>query len=429
VLVKLAHVRLPYSGIAQKPDFCCGPVPNEWLNMAISSNPDVIVLGAGVVGCSLAFHLARSNARVTLLDKGDICAGMSARSGALIRMHYTFGPEVELAWKSLRYFSNWRETVGGNCGFVRTGFALVAGDDNAEPLRRNVAMMKNLGVEVELCDAAQLRTIDPSVNIGDIALAAYEPQSGYADPVATTRSLALAAEQRGAALVLNAPVAGVVVENGRATGVRMADGRRLQASVVCIAAGPWTDRLLAPLGVRIGIRAERAQIAFFRRPATLSHIAYIDCIAGSYFRPHGSDLTLAGLGEWRPEAEPDPDDFRETNDPEFIVEVGRRLGHRVPAMKHAGWAQGHAGIYDVSPDSRAVLDKVHGVDGLFVAAGFSGTGFKTSPAVGAAMAELILSGSSTTVDISPFGFERILKGHPIRTENEYKMGASFGHSL
>ena len=344
-------------------------------------------------------------------------------------MHYTFAPEVELAWKSLSYFANWREMVGGDCGFVRTGFALVAADDNAARLRRNVAMMKNIGVEVELCDAAQLRTIDPSADIDDIALAAYEPQSGYADPVATTRSLAAAAQQRGADLVLNSPVASILVERGRASGVRIADGRTLRASAVCIAAGPWTDNLLAPLGVRIGIKAERAQIAFFRRALTLSHIAYIDCIAGSYFRPHGPDLTLAGLGEWRPEVEPSPDDFRETNDPEFIDEVRRRLAHRVPAMKHAAYAQGHAGIYDVSPDSRAVLGKVPGVEGLFVAAGFSGTGFKTSPAVGAAMAELIFNGRSGAIDISPFGFERILSGRLIRTENEYKMVASFGHSL
>jgi sarcosine oxidase, subunit beta len=397
--------------------------------MALLSNPDVIVVGAGVVGCSLAFHLARADARVMVIDKGDICAGMSARSGALIRMHYTFAPEVELAWKSLGYFSNWREIVGGDCGFVRTGFALVVGVDNAVRLRRNVIMMKNLGVEVELCDAAQLYAIDPTINIADIALAAYEPQSGYADPVATTRSLAEAAEQRGAFFVLNSPVDKILVEGGRAIGVQKADGRRFTAGAMCIVTGPWTDGLLAPLGVRVGIKAERAQIAFFRRASATAHLAYIDCIAGSYFRPHGSDLTLAGLGEWRPKNEPNPDDFRETNDPEFIDEVRRRLAHRVPAMKHAACVQGHAGVYDVSPDSRAVLGKVPGIDNLFVAAGFSGTGFKTAPAVGAALAELILNGRAGTIDITPFGFERILDRRLIHTENEYVMGAGFGHSL
>jgi sarcosine oxidase subunit beta len=403
--------------------------PPDESQMATSSNPDVIVVGAGVVGCSLAFHLVRAKSQVLVLDKNDICAGMSARSGALLRVHYTFAPEVELAWKSLSYFSNWREIVGGDCGFVRSGFALVVGDDNATRIQRNVAMMKSLGVEVELCSPAQLRQLDGCLNIDDVALAAYEPRSGYADPVATTRSFAAAAQRLGAAFVLNSAVERILVKGGRVIGVRMADGRSFSAGAVCVAAGPWTDGLLAPLGARIGIKAERAQIAFFRRAAATRHLAYIDCIAGSYLRPHGPDLTLVGLGEWRPESEPDPDDFREANDPEFIEEVRRRLTHRVPAMEHAPYERGHAGIYDMTPDSRAVLGTVPGVDSLFVAAGFSGTGFKTSPAVGAAMAELILSGRSSTVDLGPFGFERILNGQLIRTENEYIMGAGFGHSL
>jgi sarcosine oxidase subunit beta len=305
----------------------------------------------------------------------------------------------------------------------------VAGDDNAGRVQSNVAMMKNLGVEVELCDGDELRKIDPFVNIDDIALAAYEPQSGFADPVATTKSLAEAAERRGAVFVLNSPVNEIMVEGGRAIGVRTANGQTFRAGAVSIAAGPWSDGLLMPLDARIGIKAERAQIAFFRRAPATRHLAYIDCIAGSYLRPHGSDLILAGLGQWRPETEPNPDDFRETNVPEFIHEVRRRLAHRLPATKHAECMGGHAGIYDVSPDSRAVLGKVPGIDGLFVAAGFSGTGFKIAPAVGAAMAELILNGRTTTLDISPFAFDRILSGRLIRPATEYLMGANFGHSL
>jgi sarcosine oxidase subunit beta len=396
--------------------------------MAIS-NPQMIVVGAGVVGTSLAFHLARAQARVTVFDQGDICAGMSARSGALIRMHYTFGPEVELAWKSLEYFSNWATMVGGECGFVRTGFALVVGADNADRLRQNLAMMRRVGVDVELCDSSELRKIDPSVNADDVALAAYEPQSGYADPVATTRSFAAAAARHGASFMLRSPVVEVILEGGRATGIRQAGGRRFAADAVCIAAGPWTDRLLAPLGIGIGIKAERAQVAFFGRAPSIRHLAYIDCITGSYFRPHGPELTLVGMGQWRAEAEPDPDNFQETNDPEFVDEVRHRLAYRVPAMADATRVQGHAGIYDVSPDSRAVLGKVPGIDGLYVAAGFSGTGFKTAPAVGAAMAELILRGQSRSADLSPFAFERILSGDLIHTENEYVMGAGFGHTL
>jgi sarcosine oxidase, subunit beta len=394
-----------------------------------SANENIIVIGAGVVGCSLAFHLARAGARVRVFDKGGICAGMSARSGALVRMHYTFAPEAELAWKSHHYFRHWSEIVGGRCGFVETGFAVVVDERNAAPLRANVAMLQRVGVDTEIATAAELHKREPNTFVGDVALAAFEPRSGYADPVATTESFAAAARKLGAKFSLNTAVAKIAHRGGRAVGVIDNSGHLHEADGVCVAAGPWTDTLLAPIGAKIGIKSERAQIAFFKRPPQIKHCIYIDTIAGSYFRPHGDDLTLAGLGGWKPEAEANPDKFRETNDDDFVAAVRKRLAQRIPAMADAPYSRGHAGIYDVSPDSRAVMGSVPGVEHLFVAAGFSGTGFKTAPAVGASMAELILTGASTTVDLTPFGFERILSGRMIESPNEYEMGAGFGHKL
>lgn len=354
---------------------------------------------------------------------------MSARSGALVRMHYTFAPEAELALKSLYYFRNWSKLVGGRCGFVETGFALVVGERNAERLRANVAMLRRVGVDTEVATADELHTLEPNVFVGDVALAAVEPHSGYADPIATTESFAAAAKRHGAQFLTNTPVAGIERRGPHVAGVVDRNGRTHEADAVCIVAGPWTDTLLAPLGVKIGIKSERAQIAFFKRPTHLKHYIFIDTIAGSYFRPHGNDLTLVGLGDWKAEAESNPDNFREVNDDDFVAAVRARLAKRIPAMAEAPYARGHAGIYDVSPDSRAVMGHVPGIDGLFVAAGFSGTGFKTAPAVGASMAELILNGASTTVDLTPFGFERIVSGKLIESSNEYEMGAGFGHKL
>src|SRR5690348_7062369 len=397
--------------------------------------PEVIVVGAGVVGCSLAFHLARAGARVTVFDKErEVCAGMSARSGALLRMHYTFAPEAELAWKSLGYFAHWEEMVGRDaerrgCGFVRTGFTIVVGPPNIEKLRANVAMLRAVGVDTVVVEPAELRKLEPALNVNDVALAAYEPQSGYADPVAATRSMAEAAARHGAAYKLGVPIAALEAAGGRVRGVIDAGGARHAADAVCVVAGPWTDRLLKPLGTPIGIRAERAQIAFFKRPAGLGHCGCIDTISGSYFRPHGDAETLIGLGDVKAEYEPDPDSFREENDADFVTEVAERLAHRVPALAGTGYSRGHAGIYDVSPDSRAVMGPVPGTGGLYAAAGFSGTGFKTAPAVGASMAELILTSRATTVDLRPFGFERLREGRPIRGEHEYLMGANFGHKL
>jgi sarcosine oxidase, subunit beta len=394
-----------------------------------SSSANIIVIGAGVVGCSIAFHLARADARVRVFDKGGICAGMSARSGALVRMHYTFAPEAELAWKSHRYFRNWSEIVGGRCGFVETGFAVVVDERNATRLRANVTMLQGVGVTTEVVTAAELRKFEPHVFVDDVALAAFEPRSGYADPVATTESLADAAKRHGAEFLTNTAVARIIHSGGRVTGVVDGAERVHEADAVCVVAGPWTDAMLGPLGVKIGIQSERAQIAFFKRAPVLKHCIYIDTIAGSYFRPHGGDLTLAGLGGWKAEAEANPDDFRESNDDDFVAAVRERLAKRIPAMADAPYSRGHAGIYDVSPDARAVMGPVPGLEHLFVAAGFSGTGFKTAPAVGASMAELILTGTSATVDLTPFSFERILSGRMIESPNEYEMGARFGHKL
>jgi sarcosine oxidase subunit beta len=389
----------------------------------------IVIVGAGVVGCSLAFHLARAGARVRVFDKGQICAGMSARSGALVRMHYTFAPEAALAWESFQYFQNWRELVGGECGFVRTGFAVVVDSNNVDRLKSNVAMLQNVGIDTQLVTSAELVKIDPNAHITDVALAAFEPQSGYANPVATTHAFAEAARRHGAEFVLDTPINAIAHRGGRAIGVVDAAGRTHDADAVCVVAGPWTDRLLATLGIQIGVKSERAQIAFFGRAASTTHLAYIDTIAGSYFRPHGEDLTLAGLGAWRPEPEANPDNFRETNDEDFVIAVRKRLARRIPAMADAPYVRGHSGIYDMSPDGRAVLGPVSGVESLYVAAGFSGTGFKTAPAVGAAMAEMILNGSSTTADLSAFSFERILEGRAIESAGEYSMGAGFGHKL
>jgi sarcosine oxidase subunit beta len=394
-----------------------------------TDSKNVIVIGAGVVGCSIAFHLARAGAKVRVFDKGGICAGMSARSGALVRMHYTFAPEAELAWKSHHYFKNWSELVVGRCGFVQTGFAIVVDERNRERLIANLAMLQRVGVDTEIVTAADLKKLEPDAFVDDVAIAAIEPQSGYADPVATTESFAAAARKLGVEFSLNMPIAKIAHRGGRAVGVIDGAGRMQEADAVCVVTGPWTDALLAPLGIRIGIKNERAQIAFFKRPPHLKHRIYIDTIAGSYFRPHGDDLTLVGLGGWKPEAEPNPDNFRERNDDDFIAAVRKRLARRIPAMRDAVYSHGHAGIYDVSPDGRAVMGAVPNVAGLFVAAGFSGTGFKTAPAVGASISELILTGASKTADLTPFGFERILSGRMIESSNEYEMGAGFGHKL
>jgi sarcosine oxidase subunit beta len=392
---------------------------------------EAIIIGAGVMGASLAFHLTHAGLKpVTILDKTGLCGGMTAKSGALVRMHYTNEPEARMAFAALRYFQDWQDMVGGECGFTRTGFIMTVTPDNADRLRQNVRMLQRVGVKTSVLTAQELRELQPFTQIDDLTVAAYEPESGYADPRATTMAFMQQAQRQGATLHEGVTVTAIRASAGHVVGVDTSEGP-FEAPIVVVMAGPWSDRLLRTVGVDFPLTLQRAQIAFYHRPPLLAagHMVFIDGALGTYFRPHGDGLTLIGVGRWQPEPPPDPDHYKETNDPDFIPAAKAKAARRIPALQQAEYARGHAGIYDVSPDSRAILDRAPGIEGLYMAAGFSGTGFKISPAVGACMTELITQGQATFADIRPFRFSRFQEDQPICGPYEYVLPEDFGHRM
>lgn len=335
-----------------------------------------------------------------------------------------------MAFAALRYFQHWQEMVGGQCGFTRTGFVVTVTPDNAARLCKNVEMLQRIGVTTSVITAQELQELQPFAQVDDLTVAAYEPESGYADPRATTTAFMQQAQRHGAVLREGVRVTAIRTAGGRVIGVDTSGGP-IDAPIVVVMAGPWSDRVLKTAGIDFPLIPQRAQIAFYQRPAELAkgHMVFIDGALGAYFRPHGTELTLIGVGHWKPEPPPDPDAYNEANDPDFIPAAQLKVARRIPALQHAEYARGHAGIYDVSPDTRAVLDRAPGVDGLYIAAGFSGTGFKISPAVGACMAELITQGRATFVDLTPFRFSRFEENRPIRGPHEYVLPADFGHRM
>jgi sarcosine oxidase, subunit beta len=392
---------------------------------------EAIVIGAGVMGASLAFHLTGTGLKaVTVLDKKGLCAGMTAKSGALVRMHYTNEPEARMAFAALRYFQYWKDIVGGECGFRRTGFIMTVTPDNAARLRKNVEMLRRVGVNTSVITPQELRELQPFTQVDDLAVAAYEPESGYADPQATATAFMQQAQRQGATLREGVAVTAIRTSGGRVIGVDTSAGP-FDAPIVVVMAGPWSDRLLRTVGIDFPLTSQRAQIAFYHRPPPLArgHMVFIDGALGTYFRPHGEGSTLIGVGRWQPEPPPDPDHYNEANDPDFIPAAKAKAARRLPGLQEAEYERGHAGIYDVSPDSRAILDRAPGIDGLYMAAGFSGTGFKISPAVGACMAELITQGRASYVDIAPFRFSRFQENQPIRGPYEYVLPVDFGHRI
>ncbi|HZD70328.1 MAG TPA: FAD-binding oxidoreductase [Actinomycetes bacterium] len=388
----------------------------------------VVVVGGGVMGCSIAFHLAERGVGVLVLERGTVCSGMTARSGALVRMHYTNQPEARMALAGLAYFQEWRERVGGWCGFTVTGFVTLVGPDDAERLRRNVAMLRAIGVRTEVVEPVDLAAEHPELDLHGVGLAAVEPASGYADPVATTFAFASRAVDLGARIRQGVRALAIRTMGGRVTGLDTSEGE-VGADAVVLACGPWVDPLARTAGFDLGITPERAQIAFLRRPeAARRHPMVIDGVLGTYFRPHGGELSLLGVEAGHHIDAGAVERELEGYDHGAVRPALARLARRVPSFAGAGFVRGHRGIYDTSPDGRAVLDRAPGVEGLYLAGGFSGTGFKKSPAVGACMAELIVDGRADTVDITPFRLSRFAEGQPIQGD-EYHIPAEFGHRL
>lgn len=383
---------------------------------------DVVIVGAGVLGCSTAFHLTRlDRTRVIVVEKGSLASGMTKRSSALVRTHYANEAEAQLALKSLRYFQNWRGMVGGSCGFTQTGLAIVVrGDSSASELQKNVAMLQSIGVNTQIASSDELRDLQPNARVDDVTLAAYEPEAGFADPVATAQAFATRAKEKSVVFKTGTLVKSIRVEGRRVIGVNTTIGA-IEAPVVVVMAGPWSDRLLKPLGVEIGIQNERAQIAFFDRPPELKagHSAFLDYMTGAYFRPHTFGLTLGGLIAQKTESPSNPDQFDESVSPEVVSDVQKRIAARLPAMANAKFLRGHAGVYDSSPDAHPVLGHVPGITGLIVAAGFSADGFTMAPAVGAGISELIADGAAHSVDLTPFRFTRFQENQTLKNGTQY----------
>jgi sarcosine oxidase subunit beta len=382
---------------------------------------EVIVVGAGVVGASVAFHLAERGVDTLLLDREGPAAGSTARSGALIRAHYPTALEADLAWESLtQYFEPWGDRVGGGCGFTRTGFAYLVGEENVEALEHNAAMQREVGVETGLVGPEELREIDPALRTEGLALAAYEPRGGYADPVATAVGLVRAAQALEARFERRR-VTALLLRGDRIQGVRTTQGS-LYAEVVVLAAGAWTVPLTEGVGLSLPIRPARVRVALLERPYELpTHLTLIDTTEGFYARPAAERATLGG-GRDSLEWLPDPDEGTPEPDGAFVADVSRKLGRRIPALAGAPYRSGRSGILDMTPDGRPVLGPA-GPEGLFLAVGWSGTGFKKAPAVGAELARWVTDGAPKRPGLRDYRLTRFEEGAQIRGEHEYAPSA------
>lgn len=383
---------------------------------------DVVVVGGGVNGASIAMHLARMGAgRVLLLEKSHLAGGASGRSGAMVRQHYLHPILVRMAVEASAVFHDFADIVGGDARFVQTGRLLLFSEADAEAARANVAMNVAEGANIRLVSLEEAAGFAPELDLDGVAVAAYEPGAGHADPIATTYAFADRARDYGAEIVTECPVTAIATNGGRVTGVETPAGP-VECDAVVAVTGPWINQLAAPLGETLPVSPIRVQMVILRRPPSLEGLStmVIDHTTNTYMRVNAGSTTLASSMDEADIAEVvNPDAYGLNADHDFITRFWSRAGRRVPGFAAATPLGGYGSLYDLTPDGNPILDASPAVRGLYWAAGFSGHGFKLSPVVGRMVAELVLHGESAGHSIRPFRAARFAEGDPLGAERPY----------
>jgi sarcosine oxidase subunit beta len=371
----------------------------------MSTTAETVIIGGGVMGCSIQYYLAQLGMTHTLLLEKDVLAsGSTSRSQAILRMHYSNEVTTRMAWESLKVFQSFEEQIGSSSGYTRTGYVLIVNAAQREAMAANVAMHKKIGVNVDLVSGDDIREIAPMLAVTDDEAFAYEPDSGYADPYAVTTGYARRARESGARIKSGTQVLDLEISNGRIAAVVTAK-ERIETANVVVAAGPWSGALLQKIGIALPLQPLRHQVVMLRRPEDRvpDHPIIGDVVYEMSARPDVGNLTLVGLGE---EEYVEPDDYNQGVDMPLVEETCKRLTKRMPGMCDALYRGGWSGLFTVTPDWHPIMDRIDAIDGLYVAVGFSGHGFKESPMIGLSMAELIVHGRASSIDISMLDAKR-----------------------
>jgi glycine/D-amino acid oxidase-like deaminating enzyme len=381
----------------------------------MSENADVVVIGGGVMGASIAFHLAQRRAgKILLLEKSHLGAASSGKSGAIIRQYYSHELLTSMARHGLQVYQDFPDIVGGPAVFTHSGMVVVTDAPGRAQMEANVAMLDRLGVDAKVLAPADLHAIDPRVGMRDDEAAAYEVAAGYCEALQVVASFAAAARGMGVEVREDVRVTQLVVEGGNAAGVSTSRGT-ISTRAVVLAAGGWSAGLARTAGVEIPVKACRTQVALFRRPCDFgpAHPVYGDMANQIYFRPTHGEMTHVGNVDPREEnSGVDPDRYNEVADPNFTEEMRAKVQRRYPALRRGVGRGGYSALYSVTPDWQPIIDRLPGVAGGFCAVGFSGHGFKMAPAVGRLISELVLDERAKTFDIHALRASRFAEGEP-----------------
>ena len=381
---------------------------------ALPQTADVVIIGAGIMGCSIAYHLAeRGVTDVVVLEKDFIGRGSTADAAGGIRLQFSTRANIELMHISIDYWENFEERFGQFINFRQQGYLfLLTSEENVTTFQANLELQQSLGVPARWLNPADIAELNPVVNLDGILGGTICPRDGWSDTSTSTVGFAQAARRKGVQIIEETEVTGIDVEDGRAVAVQAGDEWIAAGHIIC-AAGPFTGQVGALAGVELPVEPVR-RMSWVTGPfdAVDPSVPFtIEFERSLYFHPESGGF-LFGMSD------PDePVSWNKSVDQSWLVKTVDALVERAPVFANATVRNGWAGLYEVTPDHNPLVGPVDGIEGLSVAAGFSGHGFMQGPAIGLLMAELLVDGRFHSVDLSDFRPSRFTEGDLKREHN------------
>jgi sarcosine oxidase subunit beta len=369
---------------------------------------DVVVVGGGAIGTSTAYHLAAAGAgRVLLLERADaVGTGSTGACAGGFRHQFSSRINIELSLASIPMILGFSQEHGLPLDVAQDGYLfLLRESSDLDGFGEAAALQRAMGIDVRILTPAEAAEVAPGISQDDLLGATFCPDDGIADPAGLTQGYATAARRAGVQIDLGVEAMGVDVAGGRVVGVRTETGP-IGCPIVVNAAGPWASMLCASAGVELPLEPIPRMVvttgAFAGVPARRTLV--IDAATSYYFHREG-DGVLTGMGGRNEKAS-----FDLSVDHGFIEDELLPTAVRIfPPIERAGIASMWAGLYEMTPDRHPILGEAP-VSGLYLANGFSGHGFQHAPVVGKLMAEMIVQGRASTVDVTTLGLDRFTSG-------------------
>ena len=374
---------------------------------------DVVIAGGGIMGCALAYQLARRNVDVLLLERETLGSQSTGKCAGGVRQQFSQEGNVRLQRMSVGMLEHFEEEIGHPADFRQIGYLFVLTQpQQVEDFHHNMEMWQRVGLtEARWVDATEASRMVPVLNVEDVLGCTFCPTDGIASPADVTSGYAGAARRAGARLKEGVAITGIDVASGRVQGVSTTGGDVATRVVFCCA-GAWSASIGRMAGLEIPILPYRRHIAVTGAfPAVpRNNPMTIDFQTSFYFHPEG-DGVLFGMSDRN-----EPPGFDTDVKWDFLDKVFEQAARRAPALAGAGVKTAWAGLYEVTPDDQAILGPIQEIDGLWCAAGFSGHGFMQAPAAALLLTQLLLDRTSE-IDLTAFAFERFTKGALVKERN------------